>query len=299
MAEFFIIISDPELRRFAETALEFIKYVYRDEVLADLDFVFVSSTKRRDLDRMWEEAKRLLPPKEVSLAIEGVEDVVLFGVGGPMGVCHTDRPKVIAVALERGRCEDFYVLAHEFAHHVADTYMSELCVALSRDDVPAIGYLAELLSKTEEEELLKFAGEVVRAVQEYAPDYVVCNYFLLMNTSLVMDWGRLRDVDPFDDTIRRVGWYLTRAHLNLKEALMSKKAPADVVREVDRLGREMLKAAEEFRFPSLDSALHSAVSSKVRRWPKDVYLSDPDRYRPLLEGLPVDKIRWRGVPMFT
>jgi hypothetical protein len=299
MTEFFITISDPELRRFAETALDFIKSVYRDEVLARLEYVFVTSAySKSDADEMLRVAGKVLPSR--SLAYSTVAGLAEDYEGGG-GRYYYLTPRLLAVSLLRG-VDGFATLAHEFAHHALQDHLDDL-IKILREDVPELDQIVAVALETNDEEVVRMAERVGDAAAyfatEYSAEYAAANYFVLLNTEPVLRSQEVEDVEVF----REFGDISLGTVVTLKNFevfVTERKLPEALSGRLAELARATIKKmVHRPDLPKYKSALHSILRSKVSRWPKEVYLSDPRRFDSLFEGLEKDLLRRHGIPMMV
>jgi hypothetical protein len=276
MTELVITVSDPDLRGFAETALEFVWAVYKDEVLADLGYVFVTSAySEGDARRMVEEAKRGLPEE----ALASVRFVAERYVAGN-GAYYRRQPKYVAIAMAKDMYS-FLTLSHEIAHHAFYADTMELTRAL-RMDVPELDELvmrALMTSEEAEKKAVDLAGWVIFFVDEYVAEYVAVNYFQYLHTG--------PDTDPRDFAEYLALNPITVAYGNLARAL-DKLEELERYAELRDLARAIARKLEEGELHGFVKAIHTFMSRKVKRWPRDVYLSNPSRY-----GVLCEEWRWR------
>jgi len=303
----FVTISDPELRGFAELAIEFVRGVYRPEVLGELEGVFLTSADPRDLGESEKLAEEILGKTEHARAAEAYrlirDKLVLGAYYQPKG--RWRRRFAIAVLL-RADHRSFCTLAHELAHHVTLPRMDELLKAF-REDVPEIDELIEAVcervavlgAEEQAERLGDRAGEFVR---EYAADYVAVNYFLLLNTRPVMDEATAKKVwlvveaGRVGDLFSHPRW-LADALDDLLISVYEWRLPKDFTdRLADKVSAALTKVRGQPDLPRFRAAVHSVLEGAVLRWPKEVYMSDPEKYEPLFKDLDREALRRMRVP---
>jgi len=298
-AEYVITISDPALRGFAETALDFIKSVYRDRVLGELAYVFVSSKSERDLDELKRAVGAKLP-EDGDRLVQVASPPMVSGI-------YSHEAGAVLIKLGSGGVHDFWTVAHEFAHHAIYDGRPRLLGALI-NDVPELDAIVRALFPVIEE------TRVVRAVeglgeasftfaQELATEYATANYFVLLNASPAVSgrdimWLRLL---PGFATLDIPSRYLDRALDRLETALHGKGLPTGLVRRCLGLIKAVRGKVRDYKteLAEFRATLHSIMRGKVKRWPKEVYLSNPEKYEILFEGLDREWMREEGVPMMV
>jgi len=279
--------EDPKRYEKARIAIDMLDAVFRDEALAGLRYVVVFDVDHLgELERFVE---RVAGPESKLAKMIRERWELLFADGWYA----RDLGMLLCKAFWGFRT--LYALAHEFAHHVLRPYEERL-VSSFREDLPAVDSvireLAGLVGTVGwAERWLKEVGDyAVHMASELAADYVAINYFLLLNTSPRADPMEVAEAFPY---------------MLFGSAQYWASEVESVAKEVEWLGKkELAKALRGLegeimrcRYPRTREVVHSAFAASIRRWPKEVYLSDPRKYETLFEGIDREELRRKGIPV--
>jgi hypothetical protein len=303
MTEHIVSAKKPELRRFAQLMIEFVERVFKDDVLADLDYVVLFSTHMDDRWEAYRMAKRTELAETPLIGL--LKELAKFPITAK-GIYYGERGCRTVICMISGEADDTYALAHEMAHHALFDHKHRL-VRSFRRDLPEVDELVSKAVYLRSE----YIDGMVRAADELAVNYVVFNHFYCMNTRPATSLGQL---------LSEVG--VARYHVD--DVIHMLEDWASDVRGLAEKYRAMPLVAIEYRnylkliegairrvksltdLPNLIKTSHSVFAGSVKRWPKDVYLSDPERYGALFtkvisahrRELVFDGLRRKGIPTF-
>jgi hypothetical protein len=274
MAEFFIIISDPELRRFADAALGFVYDAYKDVYLKDLRYVVVASPEDAEGAK---DAVRMAVPydyaKPICDELDGLASASRRD-GKAHGAYLRPQLSIIVVLNKKDLPRALYVVAHEFAHHVF--WGSEpVVVDAIRRWAPEIDEVLAKLLLAGERELKRRVGEVVglwslKLAQEVIPTYVASNYFVGLQT----EPAPLKEHPPelWEDVLNLRDYAWSMIHL-IEELVgdsgrLTQEEKRAAYRALAKAYDELSKGLDEL--PGIKEHVHSLLKFYLKRWPYDL-----------------------------
>jgi hypothetical protein len=242
--------SNPKLRAFAERALEFLRQVYKDRLLARLEFVAFSTRDPRDV----EEAEKL----EVRFALP-----------------HYDHRRARAVVVEDPKTDAFELFTstvQEVTHHVLHgPRVRQKVVKALLWDVPDLTIQIPMrrLSPYERQGLAWL-------LEELHTKYIVYNYFVGLNDKPVPVPQVPRLLDEYRSAFEHVGFVSVFARL------------PTLVKATKILEDEM--AGKRNPFANFTATIHEMFAGAIKRFPVEVYNSNPSRYEVLYRRQRVDEL---------
>jgi hypothetical protein len=230
--------SNPKLRAFVERALEFVQQVYRDRLLARLEFVAFSTQDPRDVEEVKKFKLRYMHP-------------------------HYDHKRAMAVVVEDPKSDAFELFTstvQEVTHHVFHGARSrEKAIKALIRDVPTLTTEIPIryLSPHERSGLAWY-------VEEFYTRYIVYNYFAKLNDKPVpvsLEPGLLDEYSSFFEYVSLVSIFarqpiLTQVTSILKNEMVRKRNP----------------------FANFTATIHEMFAGAIKRFPVEVYNSNPSRY---------------------
>jgi hypothetical protein len=236
--------ADPKFRAFVERTLEFLQHVYKDEVLADLRFVAYSTHDPRDL----EEARK----RGITERFSHYKPAVRLAV-----VAEYHRAEAIKV---------FRATVEEVTHHALwDPFNFVRVVEAMIKDVPRLKTITRRITFKNEADLRVY-------VTDLYTKYVVYNYFIKLNDEpAVMPWDSETLVDHLEAYYEVV---------RVREILRGGRKREDPITTIYRVTYEeimqMRNPLSKFR-----EAVHKIFTEVIKRFPAEVYNSNPSRYEVL------------------
>jgi len=231
--------SNPKLRAFVERALEFVQRVYKDRLLARLEFVAFSIRDPRDV----EEAEKL---------------------GVRFALSHYDSRRARVVVVEDPKTDAFGLFtstAQEVTHHVlhGPRIRQKVIKALLRD-VPALATEIPARRLGSSERL-----GLAWLMEELHAKYIVHNYFVKLNDKPVPVSQEPELIDEYKSAFE---------HLELVNMLT--RIPA-IIKVTKILEDEM--ARKRNPFANFTATVHEMFAGAIKRFPVEVYNSNPSRYK--------------------
>jgi len=327
------LVQRPHLRHYAELAVEFVSRSLKSRVLDALELIFVfdsrgvyeemASLVRRfceavgeepcNCEKLWGTIIEWYTSNESRWYSFGAHALLDNGRGAILWILRdTDTPSVDS---------DSLTLFHEVAHHMVlcrglDT-AEQVLDALATDSGFAVVFdeLNEMLiqpvpkgplAKIEREKLEELI-ENSKATFTYeglqiAAIYVSVNYFLLLNTRPYLYPSRFESLSELYAVItgpifncHALAAYIWNTLSNLETFRVSVRL-ADAVNAAMRAFKGDVSEEEAVAMPNFTATLHSIFVESVRATPKELYLSEPDRYSPVLYGVIWDDVREMGFP---
>jgi hypothetical protein len=241
--------SSPKYRAFVERSLEFVGQVYKDELLADLEFVAFSSSDPDDVAE------------------------VLFnrGLTGILYSHYDIELRRAVVVVCRDECiaiDTFSEAVEEITHHVLwDTRYKERVIRALVKDVPQLNkVVAKRLRKVDAHNLKVFFNEL-------DTEYIVSNYFEKRNVKPeLMPWH----FEVLGETIQN---FVPLAEILVGGVL------ADVV-QIMYIETVMKRNP----LPNFREAVHAIFTEVIKRFPAEVYKSNPSRYEVLYMKQNIQKL---------
>jgi hypothetical protein len=329
------LVQSPHLRRYAELAVEFVSRVLRDSVLNALEYIVVierrgtyeeigSLVKRFcemigiepvNCNEMWSVIVEWLTSDDSRLYSFGVHTSLGGGRGAILWILRdTDVPSVDS---------ESFALFHEVSHHmvlhrgrdIAEQVLDALATnsgfaavfeeldEMRKQPVPKrLKRLAnierEKLNELIESSLSTFIYEGLQV----AAQYMAVNYFMLLNTRPYPYPARFKQLSEFYTVSM---WPIFICYV-LASHIWHNVIHMRVYRATDRLMTAVETAMKAFKgdvseekavaMPNFTTLLHSIFMESVRVTPKELYLSEPERYSPILYGVIWDDIRKMGFP---
>jgi hypothetical protein len=321
------LVQSPHLRRYAELAVEFISRVLRSDVLNALGAVVVIDERTTESDTIdaVRKACQIVNVSEYGCPYLEVKKWYDLGAArlhsfGIYLYVRVEKPVIMWVLRNTKAptvCGESYVLFHEVGHFMVRTLgaVEPVMMALAEDSmfgivVEELRALVHLLpyhatepllaisEKEELKELVRFLGLMfVWAADEAVADYIATNYFVLLNTYPY----------PYPARLAKLSKLGIRCH-TAYTALCDTAERIDGVVKVKkyRLNPRFAKAIghmtstfckmEQVRMPRFVELAHNIFTSCVAVTPKELYLSEPERYSPILYGVIWDDVREMGFP---
>jgi hypothetical protein len=266
MPRIYLLTENPEVRRFFETAWEFVSSALRPELLARLDCAVL--TTARECEKL-EALRGELPGQAVEAMRRSCER---FRGGAYISPRAAGLPRCILATYhpEDPPADNLSLLAHETGHFIIDALdaFERLCGALA-DDLPSLGTVLALEPPETVRE--RAMGLAYTLVDEGAPSYIAWNYFVRLRTQ------------PEEDFLRA----LAAVHPVAMQRAVSLLVELD--RECGRGGRRELaracaglvrEVASEYRH--LRKEIHGVAKRAFARWPREVFEKNRERYAGLL-----------------
>jgi hypothetical protein len=239
--------ADPKYRAFVERALEFIEQVYKDGVLADLKFVAYSKYDKRDL----EEARKL------GIPIDGSH-------------YHIMTARAVIAEDHRARAVNvFTIVAEEVSHHaLRGAHNVERALGALAKDVPRLrtAIKSRRVDESDRTGLYTYINELYTK-------YAVHNYFIKLNTEPTLTPEALEALTEFIDAYDE----MIHAVMIMATVLASEGGEEDIMPDVARIIYEEV-AKNRNPLTNFREAIHAMFTEVVKRFPVDVYKSNPPRY---------------------
>jgi hypothetical protein len=236
--------ANPKYRAFMERCIEFLEQVYKDERLADLELVAYSTYDPRDLDEV---RKR------------GIME--MFSHYKPM-------VKLVVIA-EHHRSEAFKVFvttAVVVSHHALRGPFNVVRVveALIKD-IPRLRTIPRRITSKDEAELHMYVNGLYTR-------YAVDNYFIKLNDKpVLMPWDSDALLDHIETHYEKIRMW---------DILTGRWKREDAVTVMHRI---IYEEVVENRNPltNFREAIHTIFTEAIKRFPVEVYKSNPPRYEVL------------------
>jgi hypothetical protein len=229
--------ANPKYRAFMERCIEFLEQVYKDEVLADLEFL----------------AYLLTDP------VDSVE-AGKFGISTfDIGSYYLPKTKRVVVAKthQDHAVKIFKAAVEEVSHHALyGVHIVERVVEALLKDIPHLRTFATRVSERDVQMVHWF-------IIEFYTKYVVYNYFIELNDRPTPKPWELKDLRE-----EITGYY--------KHARMSLDIESDALGVINTIYVEAM--IFERSFPNFRKAIHSIFKSVIKRFPVEIYNSNPSRY---------------------
>jgi hypothetical protein len=239
--------ANPKYRAFMERCIEFLEQVYKDEVLADLELIAYSKYDKRDL----EEARKL------GIPIDGSHYHIMA--------------KRVVVAENHGAraINVFTIVAEEVSHHaLRGAHNVERALGALVRDVPRLRTVIKRRRVDESDRTGLYAY-----INELYTKYAVYNYFIKLNSKPTLTPGALETlveyIDAYDEMIH--------ALMILTTVLASERDEENIMPSVARI---VYDEVVKNRNPLLNfgEAVHTIFTEAIKRFPAEVYKSNPPRY---------------------
>jgi hypothetical protein len=323
------LVQKPHLRRYAELATEFVSRALRSSVLDTLELIVVFDRKSTH-EEMASLVRRFC--EEVGIVPEKCEEVwsniiewhtsdeskwISFGVHALLG---NGRGAVLWILRDTRTPSvdsDSLVLFHEIAHHMMlsrglDT-TEQILHALATDSGFAVIFeeidemlrqpvpkspRAKIESKKLKELIEKSKDTFTYEGLQIASIYMSVNYFFLLNTWPYPYPSKFKSLSElYAVTVGPIfDCYVLAAYIwDTINKLKTFRASDRLVSAVDA-ALNAFSEEKDVSMPSFTAALHSIFVESVRETPKELYLSEPERYSPILYGVIWDDVRKMGFP---
>jgi hypothetical protein len=236
--------AKPKYRAFIERCVEFLEKVYRDEVLADLEFVAYSKFDQEDLKKVRERGL----------------------VKYTWSYYDTENKRAIVAGSHAGFADlEFGRVVEEVTHHVLwNPEYKERVIKSLLQDIPrlnVIPHLVPIRSKQDFTALHVFFNELDTA-------YIVHNYFLTRKVK-----PELRPWVLFQVFI--AGFKELQAYFLELHGVSSAPILADIMYE------ELLEKKNPLS--NFKETVHAIFTEVIKRFPAEVYNSNPSRYEVLFK----------------
>ncbi len=246
---------DDKLRTVVRTAIDFVEEVYKDEVLADLKLVVYSKYDPRDFD----EVRKLGIAKRFTHYEPAVKMAVIAGY---------HRLEAIKI---------FVAVAKMVTNHAlwGPFNVVRVVEALIKD-IPRLKTIPRRVTSKDEADLR-------RHINELYTRYVVDNYFIKLNDKpAMMPWDSELLLDLIEALYEVV---------RIRDILVGRRKREDVVITMFRVTYEEV-VEKRNPLPNFREAVHTIFTEAIKRFPAEVYNSDPSRYGVLymkqsIQGLPL------------
>ncbi len=252
--------ANPKYRAFIERALEFVEQVYKDEYLADLKIVAYSGLDRKDMEEI-EKLEKILNRR-----------ISWFSYYDPEA-----RMAVIEEPYNGIALWVFTTVVEEVSHHVfvqrRQHYLERIITALLHD----IPRLRKITRRAKQEEV----EQVSRLIEELFVKYVIDNYFYkLKDKPVFKPWapGILRHT-LLDLYFEPYFWAMIRGE---KRELTIEEEIALTIRHEVVVRRNPL--------PNFREAVHANFTEVIKRFPVEVYNSNPSRYKVLYKRVNIQRL---------
>jgi hypothetical protein len=250
--------ANPKYRAFIERCIEFIEQVYKDEVLADLNFVALSSADKKDMEEK-----------------EKLEKVLKLRIGM---LSHYDPEARLAIVDEPYNGVALFVFwatVEEVSHHVFLTwepYHREQVITALLNDIPRLRMVAKRAKQEEVE-------QVSRLIEELFVKYVIDNYFY-----------KLKDKPVFKPWIRGNFRYVLEWHHSEYFWDKIKRRQITIEQEVAEIIFDEVIVRRN-PLPNFREVVHTSFTKVIKKFPVEVYNSNPSRYKVLYKRRNIQRIR--------
>jgi hypothetical protein len=247
--------ANPKYRAFIERCIEFLEQVYKDEVLADLKLVVYSKYDPRDFD----EVRKLGIARRFTHYEPAVRMAVIAGY---------HRLEAIKI---------FVAVTEMVTHHAlwGPFNVARVVEALIKD-IPRLKTIPRRVTSEDEADLRRY-------INELHTKYVVDNYFIRLNDKpVMMPW----DGELLLDLVEAL-----YGVVRIREILVGRRKKEDVMTTMFRVTYEEVVQMRN-PLPNFREAIHTIFTEVIKRFPAEVYNSDPSRYGVLymkqpIQGLPL------------
>ncbi len=248
--------ANPKYRAFIERALEFLEQVYKDEVLTDLEFVAYSKYDKRDLEEV----------RKLGIPIDGSH-------------YHIMTKRVVIAENHGARAIDvFTIVVEEVSHHaLRGAHNVERAIEALVKDVPRLRAVIKRRRVDEGDRTGLYAY-----INELYTKYAVYNYFIRLNNKPTLAPGALETLVEFIDVYDEMINILT----SLAKILSVSASERDEENIMPSAARIMYDEVVKNRNPLLNfgEAIHAIFTEAIKRFPAEVYNSNPSRYKVLYTG---------------
>jgi hypothetical protein len=234
--------ANPKYRAFIERCIEFLEQVYKDEVLVDLEFVAYSKFDQEDL-------------KKVRELVEHIR----------LSYYDTERRRAIVAKDLSGYAQYiFETVVEEVTHHVLwNPHYKERVIKSLLKDVPRLNLIPHLVPVRGEQDIT-----VLHVFfNELDTVYIVYNYFLSLKVK-----PELRPWVLFQDFI--AGFREWHAYF------LEKRGASFATKLADIMYEDVIE--KQNPLPNFREAVHKIFTEVIKRFPAEVYNSNPTRYEVLL-----------------
>jgi hypothetical protein len=306
MTEHIVSISDPNIRKAYDLSIEFINKVYKKSFLDTIDYVIVTTTSSKDLRETAEKIKKLGFPEIFQWLL--TECFFATGSAGYGAYVPKDFPpdsppySTVFVCSGKEGVFLFMITAHEHVHHLFELNKVEIVKAFFRTELSEIVPIVDLFPPDAIETVESQLDDLVSKLNEFVADYITYNYFLLLNTKPLLDHRvilRMGDLLPYKSNY--FAWFYTGVSDFIKilwdiayktKIVFPRKEDIVILRKTRRKFEyvDELTDLEKFR-----NYLHEIFKENIVAMPRDVYLSDPERYKPIYTDAKWDEMKKRDV----
>jgi len=310
MTEYIVSISDPNIRKTYDLSIEFINKVYKKNFLDTIDYVIVTTPSEKDTFETHEKTKRLgLSETVVSLDVFIARCIAYSGHIGygayiPKGLPPDYSPHTIVfICCERGDVFMLTLFAHEFVHQLFELNKKKFLKGFFDTELAEIIPIIDLFPPDVIERVRdQLVEHFMWKFDEFVADYITYNYFLLLNTKPLLDHRvilRMGDLLPYK------GNYFTLFYAGASDFIktlwdvayetkivFSRKEDINMLRKIRRKFEYIDELTDLKKFRSY---LHEIFKENIVMMPRDVYLSDPERYKPIYTDAKWDEMKKRDV----
>jgi hypothetical protein len=260
MTRLFILTDDSEIRRFFETAWDFVSRSVSADILASLDYaIFTTERECREVRSLWGKVDEFIAQEVQKLC-----SASQWGMYVPRVYGHPPSCVAVKFQYELTNADNFLLLAHEVGHHIVHALDAhgELVGALRRD-LPSVTRIAAM--GLPERARAFMAAAVYVLASEGSASYIARNYFARLNVS------------PEEEFLRALPLqHLASALLLLEDARKecARAGREDIARHIAALQAALARA----KFESVRRKLHEIAARALARWPREVFEKDKERY---------------------